>query len=62
MRLIAKMPTIAAYSYKHSIGQPFMYPNNKLDYSSNFLHMMFAHAVRGVRGRIRCSRARSTCC
>ena len=42
IRLIAKMPTIASCSYKHSIGQPFMYPQNKLDYSSNFLHMMFA--------------------
>jgi len=42
LRLIAKMPSIAAYSYKHSIGQPFIYPKNKLDYSSNFLHMMFA--------------------
>jgi citrate synthase len=42
VRLLAKMPTIAAYSYKHSIGQPFMYPKNALDYSSNFLHMMFA--------------------
>jgi citrate synthase len=41
-RLIAKMPTIAAYSYKHSLGQPFMYPKNELDYASNFLHMMFA--------------------
>jgi citrate synthase len=41
-RLIAKMPTIAAYSYKHSLGQPFMYPKNALDYASNFLHMMFA--------------------
>ncbi|MBP8273045.1 MAG: citrate synthase [Acidobacteria bacterium] len=41
IRLIAKMPTIASYSYKHSIGQPFMYPMNALDYSSNFLHMMF---------------------
>jgi citrate synthase len=41
-RLIAKMPTIAASSYKHSIGQPFMYPKNALDYTSNFLHMMFA--------------------
>src|SRR5512139_1944317 len=41
VRLIAKMPTIAAYSYKHSIGQPFVYPNNRLDYSSNFLRMMF---------------------
>jgi citrate synthase len=41
-RLIAKMPTIAAYSYKHSIGQPFLYPRNTLDYASNFLHLMFA--------------------
>ena len=43
VRLIAKMPTIAAYVYKHSIGQPFMYPNNKLDYASNFLRMMFGN-------------------
>jgi citrate synthase len=42
IRLIAKMPTIAAYSYKHSIGQPFIFPMNRLDYSSNFLRMMFA--------------------
>ena len=42
VRLIAKMPTIAAYSYKHSIGQAFIYPRNQFDYSSNFLHMMFA--------------------
>ena len=41
-RLIAKMPTIAAYSYKHSLGQPFIYPRNALHYASNFLHMMFA--------------------
>ena len=40
-RLIAKMPTIAAMSYKYSIGQPFMYPDNSLDYAANFLHMMF---------------------
>ncbi len=42
VRLIAKMPTIAAYSYKHSFGQPFMYPDNTLDYSQNFLQMMFS--------------------
>ena len=42
VRLIAKMPTVAGYSYKHSIGQPFMYPDNRLDYTSNFLHLMFA--------------------
>ncbi len=41
-RLLAKLPTIAAYAYKKSIGQPFMYPNNDLDYCENFLHMMFA--------------------
>lgn len=41
-RLIAKMPTIAAYSYKYSLGQPFMYPQNNLSYAENFLHMMFA--------------------
>ena len=42
-RLIAKMPTIAAMSYKFSIGQPFMYPDNRLDYAANFLHMMFGN-------------------
>ncbi len=42
VRLIAKMPTIAAYSYKHSIGQPFIYPLNRLGYAANFLNMMFA--------------------
>ncbi len=41
-RLIAKMITMAAYAYKHSIGQPFVYPKNELSYSANFLHMMFA--------------------
>ena len=41
-RLIAKMPTIAADSYKYSIGQPFMYPQNSLSYVENFLRMMFA--------------------
>ena len=41
-RLIAKVPTIVAYSYKHSMGQPFMSPLNRLDYASNFLQMMFA--------------------
>lgn len=41
-RLLAKIPSIAAYSYKKSIGQPFIYPDNALDYCSNFLRMMFA--------------------
>jgi len=42
IRMIAKMPTIAAMAYKYSVGQPFMYPRNDLDYSANFLHMCFA--------------------
>ncbi len=40
-RLIAKMPTLSAMCYKHFIGQPYMYPDNSLSYSENFLHMMF---------------------
>ena len=42
IRLVAKMPTIAAMAYKYSIGQPFVYPKNDLDYASNFLRMCFA--------------------
>ena len=41
-RIIAKMPTIAAAAYKHSLGQPFIYPRNRLDYCANMLHMFFA--------------------
>ncbi|PKU25934.1 citrate synthase [Telmatospirillum siberiense] len=41
-RLIAKMPTIAAWAYKYSRGEPFIYPRNNLSYAENFLHMMFA--------------------
>ena len=40
-RLIAKMPTLAAMCYKHSVGQPFMYPQNNMGFAENFLHMMF---------------------
>ena len=42
IRLIAKMPTLVAMSYKYSIGQPFMYPDNSLSYTANFMRMMFA--------------------
>lgn len=42
IRLIAKVPTLAAWSYKYTVGQPFIYPRNDLDYAENFLHMMFA--------------------
>ena len=41
-RLIAKLPTLAAWSYKNSMRHPFMYPNNKFDYCENFLNMMFS--------------------
>ena len=41
-RLIAKMPTIAAWAYKYSLGQPFVYPRNDLTYAENFLHMTFS--------------------
>ena len=41
-RLIAKVPTLAAMSYKYSVEQPFIYPQNKLDYTENFLHMLFS--------------------
>ncbi len=42
-RLIAKLPTLASYAFKHSIGQPFMYPLNRLSYVGNFMHMMFGN-------------------
>ena len=42
VRLIAKIPTLAAWSYKYTIGQPFMYPDNDMSYAENFLYMMFA--------------------
>ena len=42
IRLIAKMPTLVAMTYKYTVGQPYMYPRNDLSYAGNFLHMMFA--------------------
>ncbi len=41
LRIIAKMPTLAAMCYKHGVGQPFMYPQNDMGFAENFLHMMF---------------------
>jgi citrate synthase len=41
-RLLAKMPTIAAMAHKNAVGQPFVYPQNRLDYSANFLNMLFS--------------------
>jgi citrate synthase len=46
--LIAKMPTVAAWAYKKSIGQPYIYPRNDLSYVDNFLHMMFALPVEDM--------------
>jgi citrate synthase len=48
-RIIAKIPTIAAAAYKHSLGQPFVYPRNDLDYCSNLLHMYFAVPCEAYR-------------
>jgi citrate synthase len=42
IRMVAKLPTIAAMAYKYSVGQPFVYPKNSLGYAGNFLHMCFA--------------------
>ena len=53
IRMIAKMPTLAAMAYKYSIGQPFMYPKNDLDYSANFLRMCFGVPLRGLQGQPR---------
>ncbi len=48
-RLIAKVPTMAAWVYKYTVGQPFIYPNNSLDYVSNFLYMMFGFPTMDYR-------------
>ena len=48
LRLVAKVPTLAAMSYKYSIGAPFMYPQNKLGFVENILYMMFAKSLRGI--------------
>ena len=49
IRMIAKMPTIAAMAYKYSVGQPFVYPRNDLDYASNFLHMCFSEPAENYQ-------------
>jgi citrate synthase len=47
VRLLAKMPTIAAFAYRHSIGRRYVYPDNKLSYTANFLNMMFRRFQEG---------------
>lgn len=49
IRLIAKMPTLAAMAYKFSIGQPFVYPRNELNYAENFLNMMFGNPCENYK-------------
>ncbi|QIK36687.1 citrate synthase [Caldichromatium japonicum] len=56
-RLIAKVPTIAAAAYKHSIGEPIIYPRNDLRYCANFLHMMFATPCEEYRPSLLAERA-----
>ena len=48
-RLVAKLPTITAMTYKYNIGQPFIYPRNNLSYAENFMHMMFATPAGGIQ-------------
>lgn len=48
-RIVAKMPTIVAMAYKYNTGQPFMYPRNDLDYTANFMHMMFGTPCEGYK-------------
>ncbi|HCV43192.1 MAG TPA: citrate (Si)-synthase, partial [Bacteroidetes bacterium] len=40
-RLIAKMPTLAAFAYRHSVGRPYVYPDNNLSYTANFMSMLW---------------------
>jgi len=49
IRLIAKMPTLVAMSYKYSVGHPFVYPRNDLSYTANFMHMMFSTPTEEYR-------------
>ncbi len=60
-RMIAKMPTIAAASYKHSIGEPQVYPDNSLSYTGNLLKMMFSVLVQADPGHQRRRRRRALC-
>ena len=61
-RLIAKVPSIAAYAFRHIVGRPYIYPDNDLSFTGNFLNMLFKMTERKSISRTRCWRARSTCC
>ena len=60
VRLIAKLPTIAAYVFRHSHGLPYVLPRNDLDYIGNFVNMTFE--IGGDTSRTRCSSGRSRPC
>ena len=61
LRMVAKMPTLAAMAYKYSIGQPYVYPRNDLSYAENFLHMMFAVPAEAYQLSPACARAMDMC-
>jgi hypothetical protein len=50
-RLIAKVPSVAAYAYRHSIGRPYIYPDNDLSFTGNFLNMLFRMTGAEIQGR-----------
>ena len=60
LRIIAKMPTLAAMCYKHGVGQPFMYPQNDMGFAENFLHMMFGTPCESPKVSKTLSKARDT--
>ena len=62
IRMLAKLPVIAAYAHKKSIGQAFLYPDNSLSFVDNFLKLNFGVLVRAVRGQPGACRARSSAC
>ena len=61
IRLLAKMPTLAAFAFRHNMGQPYVYPDNDLDYAGNFLGMMYKMTEASSTSPIRAWRARSMC-
>ena len=62
IRLLAKLPVIAAYAHKKTLGQAFLYPDNSLAFVDNFLKLNFGDDGGAVRGRTRCCRRRSIGC
>ena len=62
VRLIAKVPSIAAYAYRHSVGKPYVYPDNDLSYTGNFLNMLFKRTEPVYQPDPVLERARSMCC